>query len=85
MASIDNKVEDISVFDVEGNDNTNAVIRRSYIPFKGLVIFVNFSCGRSFKQEIFYQKQRHFVLKNQTLSCVCGEKLTFSYEREISN
>ena len=85
MASIDNKVEDISVFDVEGSDKTTAIIRKSYIPIKGLVISGNFSCGRSFKQEIFYQRQRHFVLKNQTLSCVCGEKLTFSYEREISN
>ena len=85
MAFIENKVEDIFVFDIAGEENTRALIRRSYIPFKGLVISGNFSCGRSFKQEIFYQRQHHFILENQTFLCLCGEKLTLSYKKEMSN
>ncbi|MBU1245960.1 MAG: hypothetical protein KJ583_05480 [Nanoarchaeota archaeon] len=85
MPHINNKVEDIYVSDVSGDKDLRVILRRSYIPFGGMVAVLDCDCGSHSKQNVLYQRVHHFKVENETLSCNCGKKVTFSYEKDNIN
>jgi hypothetical protein len=80
---IENKVKDISVSNFSKDCEINLLLRRSYIPFGGIIAISNCQCGAKTKKRLFYLHVHHFEIENCLIKCKCGKEIFFSYEKMV--